>query len=293
LTDLQKTADQQDLAILSLVAIDYGVRTDLSARTIAGAPWGKVVLRDRPYSIAVSPDGDWIAWDNWSARPKPEGMGVALRVMLATPSLSARSLLFDSGFGGPLAVSSKAEHVALIRGVVGQEPSYSLIVADGTTGRIEHDVTSLISKFPLSQAVRLAMSGAGDRLIVGSSEWFAVIDPALRESVYEARGRYPSLSPDGELLAFVNEARQVFLLDLSTRTRRILLDRSRNVSGIGAWSPNGQYLLAGVAGSGSKELVAIEAKTGQVIDMMPLGDLAGDRCVWVKKGFLSANSALG
>jgi hypothetical protein len=29
-----------------------------------------------------------------------------------------------------------------------------------------------------------------------------------------------------------------------------------------------------------------------VIDVMPLGDLAGDRCVWVKKGFLSANSPL-
>ena len=291
--DLQKIADQQDLAILNLVAIDYGVRTDLSGRTIAGAPAGKVVLRDRPYSIAVSPDGDWIAWDNWSARPKPEGIGAALRVMLATPSQSVRSLAFDSWFGGPLAVSSKAEHVALVRGVVGQEPSFSLVVADGTTGLIEHDVTSLITKFPLSQAIRLAMSGAGDRLVVGSSGWFTVIDPASRESiVYEARGRYASLSPDGQFLAFVDEDRQVSLLDLSTRTRRILLDRSQNVSGIGAWSPNGQYLLAGLAGSGSKKLVAIEAKTGQVIDMMPLGDLAGDRCVWIKKAFLSANSPL-
>lgn len=293
MTDLQEAADEQNLAILSLVAIDYGVRTDLSGRTIAGAPAGKVALRDRPYSIAVSPDGDWIAWDNWSARPQPEGVGAALRVMLATPSQSARSLAFDSWFGGPLAVSSKAEHVALVRGVVGQEPSYSLVVADGTTGRIEHDVTSLITKFPLSQAIRLAMSGTGDRLVVGSSGWFTVIDPASRESiVYEARGRYASLSPDGQFLAFVDEDRQVSLLDLSTRTRRILLDRSQNVSGIGAWSPNGQYLLAGLAGSGSKKLVAVDAKTGQVIDMMPLGDLAGDRCVWIKKGFLSTNSPL-
>ena len=60
--DLQKTADQQGLAILDLVAIDYGDRTVLSGNTIAGAPAGKVVLRGRPASIAVSPDGDRIAW---------------------------------------------------------------------------------------------------------------------------------------------------------------------------------------------------------------------------------------
>lgn len=290
--DLRKTADQQGLAILSLIAIDYGVRTDLSGSTIAGAPAGTVVLRDRPYSIAVSPDGDWIAWDNWSARPKPEGNGAALRVMLAALSRSVRSLTFDSWFGGPLAVSSKAEHVALVRGVVGQEPSFSLVVTDGTTGRIEHDVTGLITRFPLSQAIRLVVSGAGDRLVVGSSEWFTVIDPTSRTSVYEARGRYPSLSPNGQFLAFVAEDRHVFVVDLSTRTRRILLDRSRNVSGIGAWSPNGQYLLSGIAGSGSRRLVAIEARTGQVIDIMPIGDLAGDSFVWVKRGFLAANSPL-
>jgi len=51
--------------------------------------------------------------------------------------------------------------------------------------------------------------------------------------------------------------------------------------------------LAGLAGWRWKKLVAIEAKTGQVIDMMPLGDLAGDRCVWIKKAFLSASTALG
>jgi WD40 repeat protein len=292
--DLQRITDQQDLSILSLVAVDYRDRTDLSGRTIAGAPAGKVVLRDRPYSVAVSPDGNWIAWDNWSARPKPEGSGAALRVMVATPSQPARSLAFDSWFGGPLAISSKAEHVTLVRGAIGQGPSFSLVVADGTTGRIEHDVTRLITKFSLSQAIRLAMSGAGDRLVVGSSEWFTVIDPSSNESVvFEARGRYASLSLDGRFLAFVDEDRQVSMLDLSTRTRRILLDRSRNVIGVGAWSPNGQYLLAGLASSGSKRLVAIVAKTGRVVDMMALGDLAGDRCVWVKKGFLSARSALG
>ena len=292
--DLGKATDFRDLAILSLVAVDYGDRTDLLGRTIVGAPAGKVVLDERPYSVAVSPDGNWIAWDNWSARPKPEGSGAALQVMLATPSQSVRSLAFGFWFGGPVGVSSKAEHIALVRGVVGQKPSYGLIVADGSTGRVEHDVTNLITRFPLSQAIRLVMSGKGDRLVVGSSEWFTVIDPASTEPVvYEARGRYPSLSSDGQFLAFVDEDRQVSVVDLSSRTRRILLDRSRNISGVGAWSPNGQYLLAGLITSGSKTLAAIEAKTGQVIDMMSIGDLAGDRCVWVKKGFLSRNAPHG
>jgi len=62
--------------------------------------------------------------------------------------------------------------------------------------------------------------------------------------------------------------------------------------GIGEWSPNGQYLLAGLAGWVSKKLVAVEVKTGQVIVMMPIGDLAGYWFVWIKKAFLSANSPL-
>jgi hypothetical protein len=53
--DIRRMADEDDLAILSLTAISYGVHTDLSVSTLVGAPAGKVVLRDRPYSTAGSP----------------------------------------------------------------------------------------------------------------------------------------------------------------------------------------------------------------------------------------------
>ena len=236
MTDLQEMADQQELAILSLVAVDYGIRTDLSGRTVAGAGAGRIVLRDRPYSIAVSAEGEWIAWDNWSARPEPEGIGAKLLVILATTSPPTRSLTFDSWFGGPLAISSKAEHLALIKGVTGQKQPYSLVVADTAAARVEHDVTDLVTRFPLARAVRLGLSGSGNRLVVGSAEWFTVIDLPSRKSVYEARGRYPSLSPDGEFLAFVDQDRRVFLRALSTRSGRILRGRSGSVdeSGRGA-----------------------------------------------------------
>ena len=243
----------------------------------------------------MSAEGEWIAWDNWSARPEPEGIGAKLLVILATTSPPTRSLTFDSWFGGPLAISSKAEHLALIKGVTGQKQPYSLVVADTAAARVEHDVTDLVTRFPLARAVRLGLSGSGNRLVVGSAEWFTVIDLPSRKSVYEARGRYPSLSPDGEFLAFVDQDRRVFLRALSTRSGRILRGRSGSVDGIGAWSPDGRYLLAGVSGtlSLSKKLVAIDSRTNRVVDLMPLGDLSGDKCVWVKKSFLSSSSTLG
>ena len=140
------------------------------------------------------------------------------------------------------------------------------------------------------------MSGSGNRLVVGSSDWFTVIDLPSRRLVYEARGTYPSLSPDGEFLAFLDRDKHVVLLvALSTGTERTFMGWPRRVSGVGAWSPGGQYLLAGVSDgfSLSKKLVAIEIATGRIVELMPLGDLAGDRCVWIKRGFLSASPALG
>lgn len=282
-------AERHNLAILSLISRDNGDHTDLIGLTSDGTPAGKVVLRDRPYSIAVSPDANGLAWDNWSARAKPDGGGSALRVKVATSQGALISLPFDPWFGGPLAVSSNGEHVVLVRGVIRPKPSFELIIADGNTGRVEQDLTGLITKFSLPQVIRIAISGSGDRLVVGSSEWFTVIDPKSRNPVvYEAPGRDVSLSPNGQFLAFVDEENRAILVDLSTRSHRTLLERSRKVSGIGAWSPDGQYLLAGLEGWLSRRLVAIEAKTNQVIDMMTLGDVGGSKCVWVNKGFLSS-----
>jgi hypothetical protein len=285
-------ADKENLAILSLVPIADEYRTDLLSYTLTGAPAGRVAFRDSLLSVAVAPDGGWIAWDNWSALPKPLGTGSPLRIALANQGQLVRSLVFDSSFGGLLAVSSAAGQVAVIRGAGVPEPSFSLVVADGATGRVDDDLTSLIRGSPLSAAIRLGMSGSGGRLVVGSSGSLAVIDRASRTLVYEDRGRDPSLSPSGEFLAFMDEERQLVVVELSSRARRIPLGRSANVSGVGAWSPNERYLLVGLAGWRWKRLVAIDARTGQVIEVMPLGDLAGDRCVWVKRGFLSAGSPL-
>jgi len=295
ITALQQTADQHDLAILNLVAVDYGDRTDLAGRTVTGTPAGSVVLRDRPYSIAVSPGGDWIAWDYWSARPYPEGAGAKFRIVLATTSEPIRSFTFGSWFGGILAISSKAQYVALINGGADGSRPYGLVVADTAADRIDYDLTDLVTRFPLPQVVRLSLSGSGGRLVAGSADWFTVIDVPSRRSVYEARGRYPSLSPDGEVLAFLDQDQHVVLMALSTGAGRTLVDWPERVSGIGAWSPDGRYLLAGVSDpiSLSNRLIAIEAATGNAVDMMPIGDLAGDRCVWIKRGFLSASSVLG
>ena len=287
--DLQKMTREEDLAILSLLESGYRNRTELQGRTIAGTPAGAVVIHDRPHCLAVSPDGAWIAWDNPSALPKQVGSGAPLRLTLATPSQPPRTLVFDSYFGGRLALSANAEHVALVRGNLDQEPVFELVVVDGSTGRVERDVTPMLTRRPLSSGTRLALSSAGDRLLVASSEWTSVLDLAAASGsvLTEVRSWNASLSPNGRFLAFVDQGRRVNLIDLSTRSQRVLLGRWQRVSAIGAWSPNGRYLLVGLLGLLSNRLVALDVDTGQLIDLHPLGTVAGHLSVWIKSRFLS------
>jgi hypothetical protein len=277
---------------MSLVAVDKSGGSELSGHTAAGAAAGTVVLRDRPYCVAVSPDGEWVGWDNRSARPWPEGAGGLTKVILANVSEPARVIGLQTGFGGFVAVSSKAKYVALVNSVANQ---FRLVVVETSTAQVENDVTPLITGFPLSQVIRLGLSDSGSRLVAGSAQQFIVIDLASHKPLLEGRGRYPSLSPDGESVAFMDARRQLVVTSLSTSRERALLRQGWRAFGVGAWSPDGKYLLAGVVRPLSLAigLVAVEFKTNVVAEVMPIGDLVGDRYVWVKNGFLSSQRVLG
>jgi hypothetical protein len=170
-----------------------------------------------------------------------------------------------------------------------------LVVLGTSTAQDESDVTALVTGFPLSQVIRLGLSDSGSRLVAGSAQQFIVIDRPSNKPQLEGRGRYPSLSPNGQSLAFVDEQKQLVVASLATGRSQTLLGRWCRTFGVGAWSPDGKYILAGVAGplSLSKKLVAVEVETNVVVDIMPIGDLAGDRYVWIKNSFLSSRGVLG
>jgi hypothetical protein len=292
---LQAYAAEHDLAIMSLVVVDKTSGSELSGHTVEGAAAGKVVLRDRPYSVGVSPDGEWVAWDNRNARPWPEGASAYANVLIANATEPARLIGLNTGFGGFVAISSKARYVALVNAGVNRSAQFRLVVIETSTARVENDVTPLITGFPLSQAIRLGLSDSGSRLVAGSAQQFMVIDLASRKLLLQGRGRNPSLSPDGESLAFMNEHRQLVVANLSSGLRRTLLGRWWRTVGVGAWSPDGKYLLAGVVRplSLAIRLVAVEFETNVAADVMPIGDLGGARYVWIKNGFLSSQRVVG
>ncbi len=288
---LANAAHQHDLAILDLGAIRTSSGSELRAVTVGGARAGKVVLpeSERPCQIAVSPDGRWMAWDNWSALPWSEGTKEPPQVFIMKAPESVRSLSLKDGFGTSLAISSNAEHIALVSGNIDSSlPPRRLIVLSGATVEIEHDVTDLISQSDLAQAGRLGISGEGNRLAVGFAERFVVIDIPSHKALLEDRGRLPALSPDGEFLAFVNHDKQLTVVSLSTGIRRTLLGAFGRTLGVGAWSPNGRYLLAGAVKtlSFSVQLVAVEYATNRFAEIRPLGEFVGKDHVWVKRDLL-------
>ena len=160
--------------------------------------------------------------------------------------LSARILKLKGRFAARLAISSKAEHLAVAL-VEAAGPITRLIVLKTQTGEIEYDVTDLITRFSLRDLERLRLSARGDRLVVGSLKWFSLIDLPSRRVLFEGAGRFASISPSGEFLAFVDARRKLSVVTVAIGETRHLL-KSSTTHGVGSWTPDGTFLFAGLEG---------------------------------------------
>jgi hypothetical protein len=147
-------------------------------------------------------------------------------------------------YGAQLAISSKAAHLAVVV-VAGTNATTRLVVLKPTTGELEHDVTEVIKNFNLKDTERLRFSANGNRLVAGSPSSFSLVDLPSRKLVLEGQGRFPSISPSGELLAFIDHRRRLNLVKVTSGISTPLLDRL-TVHGVGSWTPDGSLLFAAV-----------------------------------------------
>jgi hypothetical protein len=292
-TALQSIASENNLAILDLGNIDYGTRTELSAYSAAGARTGMIVLpkRERPCHVAISPDGQWMAWDNWSALPAAAGAEGAAppRVVLMDAPTSIRSISLKEGFGTFLAISSGARRLALLVGnIKPRSVPWRLIVLNVASNDVEHDLTDLVSRFDLGRVRRLGISGIGDRVAIAFAQKVVVIDLPSHEVLLEDRGSFSSLSPDGKFVAFVDDHHRIAVVSLETGVRRTLLDAWWRTIVIGGWNPDGRYLLAACTrlASFSMSLVAVECATNHFAAIQPLGDGVAAGHSWIKRDLL-------
>ena len=121
-----------------------------------------------------------------------------------------------------------------------------------------------------------------------------VIDLPSRKILLEQDGHYPSLSPQGDVIAFLDKREDLVVTTLTTGARRSIRNRWNTV-GVGGWSPDGRFLLAGVRAPLPfyVHLVAIEHSTEEFVEIMRLemeGDF-GETCVWIKRRLLLEKAA--
>lgn len=262
------------------------------AFTIKGAEAGELRLPDRPYWLSVAPDCASVAWV-----PLQSVYSAVLTMPAAQPivrftdhSGGTRTVRFPGICANQVAVSSKAKHLAVIS-VFDAAAQRRVIVLNAASGQVEYEVTDLIKQFHLSEVHRFQISSNGDRLCVASREAFVVIDLPFRRVLLQGQERSPSLCPSGDVLGVIDQRGELTLITLPAGARKTVSNQWWAIVGLGGWTPDGRFLLAGVrdALGLSTHLVSIDCYTKQWAEIMPL-DIEGDHgetCVWVKRHFLS------
>jgi len=280
--------EQQGLAILGL---KWPSRHSLpTALTVTGASAGELSLPERPYySVAVAPDAIWVAWVPKKFVTWPVGSEEQPVILFTDDPRSARSARFKGRCATQVAVSSKAEHIAF---TAAMDAVYNrrLLVLNPATGEVEHDVTDLVSRFNLAEPHILQISANGRRLTAGWHDTFVVIDLPSHKIMFQADAQCPSFSPHGDELAFVEKHHDLVVANLHTGARRILLNRRFATKGVGGWSPDGRFLLAGgvpLLGYFNK-LVVIDCVTDEYAEILPLGEGDwGQNCCWIKRRLMT------
>lgn len=264
LVRLRSTCETGDFAIVGArLGMDSGNSLVPGAMTADGADSGQLELpgAEPPRFLSIAPDGVWVAWVPESSLPDGFGKGGQPVCCVTDDPRSARTSSFQGWFGQQIAVSSNAEHLAVV--AVDRDLNRRLLTVRPATRETE-DLTELVARFSLRDVERLRFSANGSRLAVGSRESFLVLDPSAHKALFQGEGRFPSLSPSGEEVTFVDARRKLGLAAVASGTTRTLLDGATTY-GVGSWTPDGSLLLAGVRGPLAFywNLAAIDCTTGQ------------------------------
>jgi hypothetical protein len=197
----------------------------------------------------ISPDGTALAW--WSFPVMAQGEKV--------PFLTVESLkegiqpVWVEGrvATGKIGLSSGADViVAMALQYPRLSKSWKLLVIDRHSGIVVHDLTPFVTQFKVTADLMtsnyiedISVSGMGNLVALGTPEQIQVLEIPSGKSVYTGPGSFPRLSPDGKRLAFVDKDKLWIYSFADGATVQLLKDTQ--VKGIGGWSPDGRFLLAG------------------------------------------------
>lgn len=253
---------------------------------VSGDRVGRLQLLDSNIAeVSVAPDHECVAWIPMplSAHPvKPRDSLVLVKDGVSP----VRELHYDGQFGRLIAISSNAATVVL---VVKRESSQSnsLLLLRPSTNE---DLMSLLTDVDAAAIERLSLSEDGSVLAAGSRTSYVVIELESKRVLVKGEGRFPAISPDGKRLAYVAEQEQLVCYDIHQNSRRLLQQRFR-ACGVGGWSADSRYVLAGkrTPFSPDNRLMVVDVADDQAINSFKLGEGDyGNKCVWISRRLVTA-----
>ena len=102
---------------------------------------------------------------------------------------------------------SSGPEVIVVDSLLLKERRRQLLALDLRSGLEVHDLTGAVAQLPFSELEAIHVSGPGTLAAVGSRDQIQVLEIPSGKAVYAGPGRFPSLSPDGKRLAFINRER--------------------------------------------------------------------------------------
>jgi hypothetical protein len=241
---------------------------------------------------SISPNGDTIVW---CFEPYPPN-GEAIPLVTVKSLKDGEQPLWVDGLvaAGPIGISENGNVIVTVARPLAPDHwrERKLLAIDRQARGTPHDLTPFLSQINVADKVEsgnnvevISVSGAGTLTAIGTPRQIQVLEIPYGKTVFAGPGRFPRVSPDGARLAYVDNDRLMMrsFADGST----IQLIKGTRVKGLGGWSPDGHFLLAG-AWTGSMRLawdkgqIVVDTKTDKyaVIDKLGEGDF-GDQFAWV------------
>ena len=263
-------------------------------------PSGLRVFRDRnnqravttlkDYShpeVTTSPDAKCISWT-----PRRSIMSYRVHefpeVCVRSETSETQTFQF-AGIAGEFSAVSSFHPRLVAFCLVTQTTGEVIQVMNSETKEIVTEIGNLKNRLGKTQVERLRLCSNGHRLVVGSQECFLVIETLSGQVIGKRMGRFPTITPDGKLIAYVDSSQFLRVLDVGSLADVPLPGTLSSIYGVAAWSPNSDFLLAGarIGFSIFLQLIAINTANWKYTNLqrLPEGDY-GSNFSWISNNLV-------
>jgi hypothetical protein len=241
--------------------------------------------------LTISPDGGAVAWC-W--RPFPYQNEKIPFVTMKSLKEGEQVVWVEGRIAaGSIGISSSADVVVAISVPLNPLPDSrrELLAIDRRSGGVVHNLTRFVREFLLGDnSEDISVSGEGNLVALSTRDYIQVLDIPSGKTLFTGAGRFPRLSPDGKRLAFVSKEKLWIHTFANGSTAPLPIKR---VKGIGGWSPDGRFLLAGawirpMFLAWEKRQIIVDTTSGEyaVIGTLGEGDYGND-FAWISTKLLA------